>query len=730
MKPFRHIIPSLIAAICTIMSIQDAHAAADEKFFKKAAEIVWSVDLAEFDPNADLSDSIFADCSAVRIAYMRNIVAGLENNVSLTKYLNTGKVATSATSAIEITRVMIKLNDRKAIEEFSDFDFDAKYNEGSSTYSYVSLNTAFGARIYKPDGTINNVDISEAYTLTTGKKGNASKHRIAIPGLSPGDVLEYFFYTETYLDEMSLPPITIPLTNRYPTKSYILECNVSEDLTLEYMPFNGAPALSHVPSGNKKQAGIGFKLENIEAFDLSIPYFSLSRQVPFIKMYIMNNNSNLVYHPQSARIGGTRIPTFDMIISDIACSIVETSLPPQALNKAASYVKQWKKAHPEATEREIIDAAWLATTYAVTVDERRFSDRALSVYFTDVLKKAGVATTGHIGVTSSRQDVPVSRMIHYNSPRYFVQVGDSNYMISSCNAFLPGEISGYYAGEEAFKFAAKRDHKFYPKSLQKIKLPVTKASANNANVKINFSLTEDFDTANVECNATLTGAYKQSFSHILDDTDRLEAIEKYLGIDIKERNGRYAPDESKRQDFRKRVIKSAGETLLGSTITDMSSCAVTSPGCIPGEPGLAFSLKGNLEGLVSRAGNNLVVKIGSLIGRQREIKESHRTREVDILRRSPDNTRIDIAFRMPDGYTVSEESLQSLCRNISNAGGTFFTRANIDAADPSTVILNVNIRNPKTHYPASAWEDILALEDAAVDFTTASLVLTPAGASD
>lgn len=59
--------------LCILISIHNAFGATDEKFFKKAAETVWSVDIAEFDPHADLSDSLFTDCSAIRIAYMRNM---------------------------------------------------------------------------------------------------------------------------------------------------------------------------------------------------------------------------------------------------------------------------------------------------------------------------------------------------------------------------------------------------------------------------------------------------------------------------------------------------------------------------------------------------------------------------------------------------------------------------------------------------------------------------------
>lgn len=719
-----HFISSVLLTAIAISSALNSHAATDEKFFKKAAEIVWKVEIPEFDPQADLSDSIFNDCSATRIAYMRNIVAGLENSASMTKYLNTGKVSTSATSSVDITRVMVKLNDRKAVEEYSDFDIDAKFNEGLSTYSYAKSNTAFGARIHKPDGTVSDVDLSDTYTLTSGKKERDSRHRIAIPGLSTGDVIEYFFYTEMYLDEMSLPPFMIPLTHRYPTKSYILECDVAEELTLEYMPLNGAPALSRIPVNGKKQPGIGFKLENLPAFDLDIPYFSIARQIPYICMYIMNNNSNLVYHPGSARIGGIRIPTPDMVITDIAYSIAETSLPPQPLNKAASLVKQWKKSHPEASEREIIDAAWLATIYAAHIDDRRYSDRAVAVYFTDVLKKAGVTQPGYIGVTASRLEMPVSKMIHYNLPQYFTQVGDSSYLNSGHRIFAPGDIPGYYTGEEAYKFAAKRDHKYYPKSLQKFKLPVSKASANNANVKISVSLSqEDPDIALIDCGVTATGTYKQTFSSLIDNIDHLEAIESYLGIDPKERKNRYSPDPLKRYEEKNKLISKMAEIILGTPLRDLKSHELTSRGCTPAEQTVSFRLNGEMEGIVSHAGNNLIVRVGSLIGKQLDIKESHRTREVDILRRSPDNTRIDISFAIPQGYTVTDESLESLCRNVSNSCGTFFTRATRDAADPSLVTVSVNIRNPKTHYPLSAWGEALALNDAAIDFTTSSLQL-------
>lgn len=717
----------LAVTLLICLSAIRANAAADEKFFKNAAKTVWSMEIPEFDPKADLSDSIFTNCSASRIAYMRNIVAGLDNGVSIMKYLNTGKGATSATSAVDVIRVMVKLHDQKAVEEYSDFDIDAKFTEGFSSYSYASTHTAFGARVHKPDGRMENVDISDTFTLTEGKKNRDKHYRIAIPGLSPGDVVEYFFYTEMYLDEMSLPPFIIPLTHRYPTKSFLLECNVADELTLEYMPMNGAPALSRIPAAaGKKSPGVGFRLENVPAFDIDIPFFSISRQVPFIELHIMNNNSNLVYHPQSARIGGIRIPTANMVINDIACSIAETSLPPEPLNKATSLVKRWRKAHPEASERELIDATWLATIYAMTVDDRRFSNRAIAVYFTDALKKAGVKQPGYIGVTSSRKNVPISKMIHYNSPHYFTQVGDSSYIDAGYGVFAPGDIPGYYAGEEAIRFAAKRDHKFYPKSIQRFKLPIPKASANNANVKIKVSLSEnDPSIAQIDCQATFTGTYKQSFSGLVDQIDRLEAIESYLGIDPKERGNRYNPDPVKRSESKTKIISQFGEILLGSKLQNLNSHEVTSRGCTPAEPKLAFHLEGDIEGITSHAGNNLLVNIGSLIGKQLDIKGSQRKREVDILRRSPDNTRIDIMFTLPSGYGVTDESLESLCRNVSNNGGTFFTKAAIDANDPSLVTVSVNIRNPKTHYPLTAWDDILTLNDALVDFTTASIMLTP-----
>lgn len=50
---------AITAALLAMMSCITASAKQDEKFYRKACEKVWAMDLPQFDPKADLSDSIF-----------------------------------------------------------------------------------------------------------------------------------------------------------------------------------------------------------------------------------------------------------------------------------------------------------------------------------------------------------------------------------------------------------------------------------------------------------------------------------------------------------------------------------------------------------------------------------------------------------------------------------------------------------------------------------------------
>lgn len=69
MRHYRlNILRTAILLMASGFLFQTAQAGIDKKFFEKAAETVWGMDLPQFNPNADLSDSIFQNQSANFIA--------------------------------------------------------------------------------------------------------------------------------------------------------------------------------------------------------------------------------------------------------------------------------------------------------------------------------------------------------------------------------------------------------------------------------------------------------------------------------------------------------------------------------------------------------------------------------------------------------------------------------------------------------------------------------------
>ncbi len=288
-----------IVLLFLIVTTASASAEYDKKFFEKAQEIVWGKEDPDFNASTALPDSLYGDESAVIIATHHKIDVKRVQQLSIGKYTTSGKAFTNAIEMKSINRTMIKLNDANAVEEYSDFDFatDRQTDIGGYPFQYVS--SAFGMRVYKTDGAIINVDCSKAYSITEGKKDKVVEWRIPIPGLEPGDVIEYFYYDEVWLDEFDLEPFIFSFARKYPMMLYKIECRIDPELTVEYRNFNGAPILLGTIEKDGTRT-LGIEAINVPKRETGL-WISSARQYPFIKMYIQNNqNGSLVYKPKSS----------------------------------------------------------------------------------------------------------------------------------------------------------------------------------------------------------------------------------------------------------------------------------------------------------------------------------------------------------------------------------------------------------------------------------------------
>lgn len=693
----------------------------DEKFFKKAAKIVWEMELPDFNPSVQIPDtSLYKDESAIILAAYKNVTVKLSKHFNLSKFSSTGQEFTNAIDAKIITRRMIKLIDSKAVEEYSEFDIESKDKESISNYSYQYNNTAFGARIHKPSGEIIDVDCNEAYTITSGKgrKEKAEEHKIAIPGLEPGDILEYFYYDEIWLDEFDLDPIIFSFAQNYPIMTYKIECHIDPSLTIEYRNLNGAPLLYRGTS-NEHSIGLEVTALNLAKREYG-NWMSPARQVPYIKMRVLNNNSKLTYRPKSARRGGIfcSLP-IKHYFDDISYILHDFDPPVKIVSRATKITKKYIESHPNLTQRQIIDVAWLATVYSTLIDEDSHSNIALSTYFPDVLKKLKIKKDTGIGVVNTINDVPITEILHWKEPDYMNMVGDSCYIFTGDYCFKPGELIGGYEGEEAAVFWGDRKE-FDQISAVMIQLPTSRASQNTFRTDINASLNPDDDNI-IDINRTVTfkGAVKSIASKLIDSGKYIKCVEKFLEIEEKDRH-ELKHDSVKIKETQDKLFRAETESVLGVEPKDIHSYNITEIGATPDEPTVSYNMSCNVDGLVKRAGKDLVISLGKLFGNPTEITGSKRDRKSAIVLESPSQNRYVLNFTIPDGYIVNETSLEMINKNIVNECGAFYAQAKVNDN-----ILTIQINERYLHYviPIERWNKFLEIIDTSVAFSNTAIVL-------
>lgn len=216
----------ILAAMTSLLAM-----GADAKFFRKAAEKVWNTRPDLFDPYREIPDSLKEGVSAVIIGEYNYI------NADYKAFQDMRGTETRSESEC-FTRRMVKLLDSKAVEEFSKHEFgESSRLKARFRKSLAESDHAFGARIYKPDGTVSEVDLSKAFVLDEGKKGGGKKGSsriIDIPGLEPGDVLEYFSYQKSMMSELDLPKQRVVLSSEYPVLDIVVEGIFDPKLTVEF----------------------------------------------------------------------------------------------------------------------------------------------------------------------------------------------------------------------------------------------------------------------------------------------------------------------------------------------------------------------------------------------------------------------------------------------------------------------------------------------------------------
>lgn len=704
----------MFAALIPIMA-----KSADTKFFRKAAEKVWNTRPDLFDPYREIPDSLKEGVSAVIIGEYNYI------NADYKAFEDMRGVETRSESET-FTRRMVKLLDSKAVEEFSKHEFgESRKVKARFRKSLAEADHAFGARIYKPDGTMTEVDLSKAFVIDEGKKGGSKKRSsriIDIPGLEPGDVLEYFTYQRNMASEIDLSKQRVVLTADYPVLDVVVEGIFDPKLTVEFRGYNGVPKLD-TSINDSGDFTAWLRGSNIPVLT-DKRYVNEIREVPFYDFYILNNTSPYRFYPKYSRGGGLyQDPLPGTIFRDISLGLAAANYDTSTLpGKIRRVIKDYRKAHPEASTEELQDMAWAAANYVNTTDkDQTASDYWLAIMFCDILKKEKLAETAGVAFVTPTTDVPTNEILNWRQPDFGVLVDGRLYLGNSLDSFLPGELPSIYQGQICASYPGDRSKLWDITMPTIITTPDSKPGDNKILINSIVTLGDDND-AMVANNLVFTGVTKNMSGDFITIGNWMEAMEEYLGIDPSKGYKKKAIDEVEYENGLKESAENLYDKIYVGDDAEISNVKVLEFGITPQHPEFKLSFDAKVPDFTSAAGDELIVKIGNIAGDNHRIEGVERERMVDIEFSAPIQENYDITLNIPDGYEVDEKSMEALATHVQSPIGLFATGAK-KSDDGRSVVVSVRSRIQRPRFNIAAWPSVLELTDAKAAFADAVLVL-------
>ncbi|MBS1734407.1 MAG: hypothetical protein JST02_14015, partial [Bacteroidetes bacterium] len=264
-----------------------------------------------------------------------------------------------------------------------------------------------------------------------------------------------------------------------------------------------------------------------------------------------------------------------------------------------------------------------------------------------------------------------------------------------------------------------------------IKLPVAPAEENllKEDLKVSFNK-DNLQVISIEKITTETGAMKQSDQKRLMLSEDVDAefsrvtgkktISELLADSRKtkgkaaEMQAAFDQERKKQKDYFNGDIKDQYD----QDPLELKSYKILNNGLSAGNSDFRYEQVFTMDNFVKKAGNNYILDAGRLMGTYKKTEEKDRTRTLDVY--MPCARQLNYSFRieLPEGYTA--QGLEAFAKKIENKSASFLSAA---VQEGSAVIITVNRTYKNNFEPAANWPDVLAIMDAAADFTGLKLLL-------
>lgn len=682
------------------------------KLAQKVRQEVWSSTPADFQKRT-VPDR-YKNASAVILSYYRELSTDYYRKATADLVLNLR--LTRQIDCTDMERMLIQINDKKALKDYSEFTFKTKSRKWTWGYHHKTQ-TVLGIRVIKKNGNVQEVSLDDYVDVKEGKNDKDLSQKIAVPGLEVGDCIDVFSLDQIDTQEQQLDPFYFVLRQDEPVLYTKVHCVLDQSLATVYRTMNGAPDFTQT-TDKDKNAVLDMVMDKPMDAESSIWYNSLE-QSPFIEMYITPTKAKVAVVEKAMRQKGVRgNPDVTPILQDdwklLKSYVSKGGYSPAGL--PSTYKSVFKSAKKEGmSAEEKADRIYSFEYVSGGASQRVFNTVA------NYLRKLGVEI--EMGITTPFGALPVDKLINYNSTSWFFRLkGTDVYYFPGTYPKVASEIPYIYQGRKAYM----------QDSEEQITIPVSQAednkSVNDMVVKLDGTKLDISRKVTYSGEQKMYGQSLVSPDNTLFGSSQLEAYWRYLKYDDKDPYSCYTKKESAElkgafNEYRKNAIdpfKAEISSYHDGDPVQVGGYGVDCVGIRRDSSNFVYHVDYVMDGMVKRAGNNYLLSVGKLIGSSLKLEGKDRERIDDVWRKMAFVDEWNIEIPLPQGYKVSAEALKKIETSVANECGEFTVKAT--AGNES---VKVYVRKCFAHRvePVSNWSKLLALVDACSAFADKQMVI-------
>lgn len=682
------------------------------KLAQKVRQEVWSSTPADFQKRT-VPDR-YKNASAVILSYYRELSTDYYRKATADLVLNLR--LTRQIDCTDMERMLIQINDKKALKDYSEFTFKTKSRKWTWGYHHKTQ-TVLGIRVIKKNGNVQEVSLDDYVDVKEGKNDKDLSQKIAVPGLEVGDCIDVFSLDQIDTQEQQLDPFYFVLRQDEPVLYTKVHCVLDQSLATVYRTMNGAPDFTQT-TDKDKNAVLDMVMDKPVDAESSIWYNSLE-QSPFIEMYITPTKAKVAVVEKAMRQKGVRgNPDVTPILQDdwklLKSYVSKGGYSPAGL--PSTYKSVFKSAKKEGmSAEEKADRIYSFEYVSGGASQRVFNTVA------NYLRKLGVEI--EMGITTPFGALPVDKLINYNSTSWFFRLkGTDVYYFPGTYPKVASEIPYIYQGRKAYM----------QDSEEQITIPVSQVednkSVNDMVVKLDGTKLDISRKVTYSGEQKMYGQSLVSPDNTLFGSSQLEAYWRYLKYDDKDPYSCYTKKESAElkgafNEYRKNAIdpfKAEISSYHDSDPVQVGGYGVDCVGIRRDSSNFVYHVDYVMDGMVKRAGNNYLLSVGKLIGSSLKLEGKDRERIDDVWRKMAFVDEWNIEIPLPQGYKVSAEALKKIETSVANECGEFTVKAT--AGNES---VKVYVRKCFAHRvePVSNWSKLLALVDACSAFADKQMVI-------